>query len=100
MTSDQERQLRMMADKLAAFENCEIALDCLIADLEGLFNALGPADEDWREAFWDSWGELEMSYALALHRSPEPMDETSERLMWEAVANLKSLVTAKLSHAS
>jgi hypothetical protein len=98
MTGDQILQL--MADTLLAFERREIALGSLIADLEGLLKALDPIEEDWREAFWDSWGELEMSYALAIHRSPEPMDQASERLVWEAVANLKLLVAAKLKQSN
>ena len=86
----------MMAYKLAAFEKRELSLSALIIDLEGLFNALDSDDQDWRKAFWDSWGELEISYALALDRPSEPMDEISVKLVWEAVSDLKSLVAAKI----
>ena len=96
MTNDQQHNLLLMLSKLAETEDGKLALSSLIPDLEALFNAVDLADPDGREGFWDSWGELEMSYALALHRSSEPMDETSERLMWEAVENLKTLVAAKL----
>jgi hypothetical protein len=66
MTSDRERQLQMMLYKLTAFEKHELALSSLIGDLEGLFDALDLQDEYWREGFWDSWGDLEVVYALAL----------------------------------
>lgn len=96
MTSDQERNLRMMLSKLAAFENSELALSSLIPELEGLFNAVDLADPDWREGFWDLWGDLEISYALALNRGWKSLDEVREKIVAQAVADLKSLVGAKL----
>ena len=96
MTDFHEHQLQMMGCKLAAFKNGELSPSALIIDLEGLFSALDLDDEDWRKAFWEAWGELEISYALGLDRPLEPMDEVSVKLVWEAVADLDSLVAAKL----
>lgn len=85
-----------MLSKLAAFENRQLALSSLIPELEGLFNAVDLDDQGWSEGFWDSWGELEINYAYALDMGWKALDETSEQLVSQAVANLKSLVVAKL----
>ena len=100
MTNDQERNLRMMLSKLAAFESGQLALNLLIPALEGLFNAVDLHDRDWQERFWDSWGDLEISYARALNKGWKSLDEIGQQIVLQAVANLKSLVGAKLSQAS
>jgi hypothetical protein len=96
MMSDQERQLRVMASKLDAFEKRELALSSLITDLEGLFNVVVPEDQQWRGSFWRLWGELEINYAFALDMGWKSLDDTSERLVAKAVSDLKALVAAKL----
>ena len=96
MTSDQENNLRMMLSKLAEFEEGRLAHGSLIPELEGLFNAVGIADRDWRERFWDWWGELEINYAYALDMGWKSLDETSRRLVSQAAQNLRTLVVAKL----
>ncbi|WP_296709847.1 hypothetical protein [Rhodoblastus sp.] len=96
MTSDQDHKFRMMLLKLGAFENGQLALDSLIQELEGLFNAVDLDDQDWREDFWDAWGDLEISYALALNRGWKSLDEVREQIVAKAVTDLKSLVGAKL----
>jgi hypothetical protein len=84
-----------MLSKLVAFENGQLALSSLIPELEELFNAVGLDDEDWQEGFWNSWGDLEISYALALDRGWKSLDEAREKVVLQAVADLKSLVGAK-----
>jgi hypothetical protein len=96
MTNDQDYKFRMMMLKLGAFENGQLALDSLIQELEGLFNAVGLDDQEWRKKFWYSWGELEINYALALDRGWKSLDEVGEQIVAQAVADLKSLVGAKL----
>lgn len=96
MTSYQERQLRMMLWKLAEAEEGKLALSYLIPDLEGLFHAVDLADPDWQKGFWYSWGELEIGYALALDRGWKSLDETGEQIVLQAVADLRSLINAKL----
>ena len=86
----------MMLYKLTAFEKHELALSSLIGDLEGLFDALDLQDEYWREGFWDSWGDLEVVYALALDMPSKPLSDSSIQHVWEAVAKLKSLIATKL----
>jgi hypothetical protein len=97
MTSDQEDNLRMMLSKLSECENGQLALDCLIPELEGLFNAVNLPDEDWQDSFWNSWGDLEINYAVALNRGWKSLDEVGEQIVSQAVADLKSLIGAKLS---
>ncbi|MDI9847549.1 hypothetical protein QM467_05675 [Rhodoblastus sp. 17X3] len=96
MTSDQEHKLRMMVTVLEAFENGQLALDSLIPKLEGLFNAVGLDDQEWRKKFWYSWGELEINYALALDSGWKSLDDVGEQIVAQAVADLKSLIGAKL----
>ncbi len=74
-----------------------MALDSLIPELEALFNAIDLADADWQEGFWDSWSDLEISYALALDRGWKSLDEVREQIVSQAAADLKSLVGAELS---
>lgn len=85
-----------MVARLDAFEKRELALSSLITDLDGLFNAVGFDDQQWREGFWRSWGELEINYAFALDMGWKSLDETSEQLVAKAVADLKSLIATKL----
>ncbi len=96
MTSGQETKLRTMLSALAEFENGQLALDLLIPELEGLFNAVDLDDLDWQKGFWYSWGELEIGYALALDRGWKSLDETGEQIVLQAVADLRSLIGAKL----
>ena len=96
MTNAQESNLQLMLAKLAAFESGQLALSSLISELEGLFNTLHLADPDWQEGFWDSWGDLEISYALALNRGWKSLDEVREQIVLQAVADLRSLINAKL----
>jgi hypothetical protein len=96
MTSDQESNFRLMLSKLVAFENGQLALDLLIPELEGLFNAVNLDNKDWQDGFWDTWGELEIIYALGLNRGWKSLDEIGEQIVRQAVTDLKSLVAAKL----
>ena len=96
MTSDRERQLRMMLPKLAAFEKGELALSTLIPELEGLFNAIDLDDKDWQEGFWAAWGEMETNYAFALDMGWKSLDQAGEQLVLQAVADLRALVATKL----
>ena len=73
-----------------------MALSSLIPELEGLFNAVNLADQDWREGFWASWGELEINYAMALDMRWKSLDEMGEQLVTKAVADLRTLIAAKL----
>jgi hypothetical protein len=100
MTSDQESHFRLVLSKLVAFENGQLALSSLIPELEELFHAVGLDDEDWQEGFWDSWGDLEISYAFALNRGWKSLDEVGEQIVCQAVADLKSLIGAKLPQGS
>ena len=85
-----------MLSKLTEAEEGKLALSSLIPELETLFNAIDLDDQDWKEGFWDSWGDLEINYALALNRGWKSLDETGERLVSQAVENLKSLIAVKL----
>jgi hypothetical protein len=97
MTSDQENNFRVMLSTFEEAEQGKLALDLLIPSLEMLFNAIDLADTDWQEGFWDARGELETNYAMALHRGWKLLDEIGQKLVSEAITNLKALVESNLS---
>jgi hypothetical protein len=51
---------------------------------------------NWREGFWNLWGDLEISYALALDMGWKSLDDVRGQIVAQAVTGLKSLVGAKL----
>lgn len=85
-----------MLSKLTEAEEGKLALSALIPELEELFNAVDLSDPEWREGFWDSWGDLEINYAMALDMGWKSLDETGDRLVSQAVENLKTLIAGKL----
>ena len=77
MTISQMKQFELMADPLAAFENGNLALSALVADLETLFYSLNVKDSDWEADFWEYWGDLEIVYAVALNRQLKKLSAAS-----------------------
>lgn len=85
-----------MLAKLTEAEEGKLALSALIPELEALFKAIELSDPDWRQGFWDSWADLEINYAMALDMGWKSLDETGDRLVSQAIENLKRLIAEKL----
>jgi hypothetical protein len=64
----ERRQLTLMSERIEQFRSAKLSLGGLIADLEGLLEARTLASADWVDDFSDSWGNLEIPYAVALDR--------------------------------
>ena len=104
MTNDDQereaRQLRLMRERIASFRAGSISLGPVIADLEGLVNALTVTPYEWRDRFVEEWSVLEIAYAVALDReSPSPSASTDPHVR-EALDALDALIDEQLPTGS
>ncbi len=60
--------MRLMLDRLDRFKAGELSIGPVIGDLDYLLAQLELAEEPWHDQFIESWGELEIPYAVALDR--------------------------------
>src|SRR5688572_29063623 len=91
-----ERQYRLMLNRLVAFEQGKLPLDSLVIDLEGLLNALEGVEFSWKQEFLHEWGTLEEGRAYALFKSLSAFDEEASETLRAAVARLKLQVLEKI----
>ena len=98
MSSYDNRQYKLMLERINAFENKKLALKQLIADLEGLLYALQDAPKGWKSSFYEEWAVLEDVYAGVLDEGLKKIPEDSQKLIDGAVGNLKHLVTQNASY--
>jgi hypothetical protein len=95
MSDYNNRQYHLMLEQLHDFETKRIDLKHLINGLESLLECLEKVAPDWRSNFQHHWGVLEDVYADALDRGYKELPETSNKLLVEAVRNLKIMVEDK-----
>lgn len=88
-----ERQLNLMLRQLNAFENKKLDLSSLVGSLEGLLHAMEHVTDEWEEKFLDDFSTLESINA----EMPKLKKEEIERLIKDAVSNLKNLIQKKLT---
>ena len=96
MSEYDQRQYRLMLEKIGSFEQGHIRLDSLIADLDGLLNVLEEPDLSWKEAFQREWGKLEDERADALFRNTKQLDKDAIERLSVATAQLRLLVLQKI----
>jgi hypothetical protein len=94
-----QRQYRLMLDRLNAFIEGRLPIDTLINDLEGLLNILDGVQPSWRQTFLQHWGKLEDERAVSLFRSSEVLDEQATRRTRDAAAQLKLMVLEKIDES-
>jgi hypothetical protein len=70
----------------------EVSLRKLIADLEGLLEALESFEETWKDAFRSDWGSLEQVYACSRPDSGVLPSTEDQKILSEAVDKLLRLV--------
>ena len=87
----ERRQVALMRSQLDGFVAGSVPLPRLIADLEGLLNALEVLPEDWRDEFRSAWGGLEISYAVALDRLT-PIPDASDSGVADDLFDLRVLI--------
>jgi hypothetical protein len=92
-----QRQYRLMLERIDAFERGAIRLGTLIDDLEGLLNVLEAVCASWEQAFLRHWGVLEDARAVALAEGWEEFDDKIEKIIFESIDRLKRQVLEKIS---
>lgn len=93
MLERDHRVYMLMKERIGAFENGSLHLGALVADLESLENSLEAVGKQWRKAFHEEWWTLEQVYAVALDRNEEPLSDSSQQIIREALNNAKQLLT-------
>lgn len=86
------RQVDLMESQILRFEAGEISLGQLISNLDSLLLCLKTVDQDWKDSFKSEWGTLEQVYAVALYRKQMSLPPDQEKLIHEALGNLKKLI--------
>lgn len=89
-----------MLDRLVGFETGRIRIDTLIADLEGLLNAVQDVEQSWKDTFVSYWADLELARALAIDRESRYLSEDEARAAFDAAAQLKQLVLRQIDEVA
>ena len=95
-TERERRQLVLMQDRIAGFRSGAVSLGVLIADLEGLMEARALASEQWIDGFRSAWGDLEISYAVALDRLT-PIPDAHDPVVADGLLDLDALIISALT---
>jgi hypothetical protein len=96
MTEYDERQYRLMVQRLEEFENERIGFNRLIVDLESLLGCLQEVDTSWKSKFQRECGVLDEVYAVMLDRQQKQMTPEDQKLVSRSVQELKRMVSEKL----
>lgn len=91
MSEYDQRQYRLMLDRLNGFERGIIGIGKLIDDLYALVNVLESAPDSWKRYFLQEWGDLEITRAGALDREQKKFQEHEIQIIRDAVAKMKLL---------
>jgi len=92
MSEYDQRQYKMMLERINAFANGQIDLHKLTDDLDGLLNVLEKVNADWRQNFLHYWGKLEDARAVALERTNVVVDNDAVNRVSLAISQLRQLV--------
>lgn len=96
MNEFDKRQLDIMIQKIHAFNEGYLHLSDLIYDLEALLNISTNQDQQWKDMFRSYWWDLEQVYAAALDDDKLDLDFEDQKIVNNAIENLKKLVELKL----
>ena len=91
-----QRQYRLMLERIDAFERGLINLGTLVDDLEGLLHVLEAVCASWEQTFLSHWGVLEEVRAVALDEGWEEFDDKSTKIIFESIGRLKVQVLEKI----
>ncbi|VHO01014.1 hypothetical protein [Candidatus Rhabdochlamydia sp. T3358] len=87
-----EKQLNLMFKRLLSFENKQVDLSELVRSLESLLHSMEYVTEEWEEKFLNEFSTLESINA----EMPKMKKNEIEKLIKDAVSNLKKLIEEKL----
>jgi len=93
MSDYDNRQYRLMVERIDQFEKKSIGLRHLITDLEALLCVLQEADQNWKSAFHKQWAVIEEVYAVVLDRKLKEVPQEYWKLIDDAVSTMKQLLT-------
>ncbi|MBA3957553.1 MAG: hypothetical protein H0X51_04045 [Parachlamydiaceae bacterium] len=96
MNAYDQRQLRLMIDKINRFKKDTISLRFLIDDLNGLLEVLEESDDNWKRQFRIFWADLEITYAVALFKEKKVLDAQDVVRIDNAIENILTLIQEKL----
>lgn len=92
----ERRQLVLMQERIDGFRSGDVSLWGLIGDLEGLLGARALATEQWVDDFRSAWGDLEISYAVALDRLT-PIPDAHDPGVADGLFDLDALIVSALT---
>ena len=91
-----QRQYRLMKQRILNYERGEITLNTLIVDLEVLLGVLHMDDEEWKQSFRSAWWILEEVYAVALDRERDTLSLEDRELIKKSIDKLRQLLASKI----
>lgn len=96
MSDYDQRQYKVLFDRINAFQRKSIGLKSLIADTDALMRSLQHAEKPWTDAFYAQWAFLEDVYARALDQGLNAVPSDQAALVDNAVEKMQELVLAVL----
>jgi len=96
MSEYDNRQYRLMLDRIEKYQHKKLKLRTLIGDLEGLLGCLQEVDENWKEEFLKAWGVLEEVYSFAIYEEKKELSEKDKELIHKAITELGNMVKQQL----
>jgi hypothetical protein len=91
MSDYDNRQYRLIAERIVQYEKASFGLKHLIADLDALLCALQQADGNWKAAFQKQWSVLEEVYEVALDRG-KGLNKDNTKLIDSALDSMRRLL--------
>jgi hypothetical protein len=92
-----DRQLRLMLSSISEYEAGKIALGHLVSNLEALQLTLEGQDLEFKAKFEPLWGKLEDTYAMMLYEERTAINDIDHQLITESLAELKPLISSRLT---
>ena len=97
MDNYNNRQYKLMLQKISLFRQGKIEIPDLIGDLEGLLNALEEPNSNWKNTFQIECGELEQVYAFALYEERDYLNQKDIKVIEKVLDNIILLINEKIT---
>lgn len=94
------RQYKLMLKMIQDYQNGDIKLGHLVANLDALRGVLQNPPEPWLSEVESLWGKLEDVYAIMLDEERTEFDDLDRKLIKESIIKLESLVKAQIENAT
>jgi hypothetical protein len=97
MSDREQRQYPLMRQRIDNFRDGALSIAHVIADLEGLVDALDETPQEWKDSFVEEWSVLEIAYAVALDRQ-QPMPTAGDHVVAAALDALEALIAERTAN--